>query len=182
MISNFELPMHLKEIVEKELDSGERVQWFEQPKPNYFSSSSMGTFLFAIPWTAFAIFWIVGASQSSSAVFPLFGVPFVLIGIAMLSSPLWTYFKATKSVYVITNQRAIIFDGGLSFTIRSYSPDQLQNIHRREKKNGLGDIVISYETWNDSKGYSRKKELGFMNIREPKSVEKKLRLLAEQKK
>lgn len=180
MNSTFLLNRQLKEKVDNELEPGERIRWIEQPKPRFFSPASTGAFLFAIPWTAFAIFWIYGASQSPSDAFPLFGVPFVLIGIGMLSSPLWVYYQSYKSAYVITDRRAITIEGGRSYTIRSYPPDKLQNIYRRERKNGIGDIIISFDSWNDSEGDTRKKDLGFMNIREPKRVEKLLKKLAQQ--
>ena len=180
MNSTFLANRLLKEKVDNELESGERIRWIEQPKPQFFSPASTGAFLFAIPWTAFAIFWMYGASQSPSDVFPLFGIPFVLIGIGMLSSPLWVYYQSSKTVYVITDRRAITIEGGRSYTIRSYPPDKLQNIYRRERKSGIGDIIISFDSWKDSDGDTRKKDLGFMNIREPKHVEKLLKNLAEQ--
>ncbi len=180
MNSTFLTNRQLKEKVDNELESGEQIRWIEQPKPRFFSPSSTGAFLFAIPWTAFAVFWIYGASQSPSSAFPLFGVPFVLIGIGMLSSPLWVYYQAFKSAYVITDRRAITIEGGRSYTIRSYPPDKLQNLYRRERKNGIGDIIISFDSWKDSDGSAYKKDLGFINIREPKHVEKLLKKLTEQ--
>ena len=168
----------LKEKVDNELEPGERIRWIEQPKPRFFSPASTGAFLFAIPWTAFSIFWMYGASQSPSNGFSLFGVPFVLIGIGMLSSPLWVYYQTFRTVYLITDRRAITIDGGRSYTIRSYPPDKLQNIYRRERKNGIGDIIISFDPWKDSDGDTHKKDLGFLNIREPKHVEKILKELA----
>ena len=106
------IPPELEEKVERELESGERIAWMEQPIPRYFTAMSTGAFLFAIPWTAFALFWICGASgfklpdfsKGGFSFFPLFGVPFVLIGLGMLSSPWWAHRKALKTVYVITDR------------------------------------------------------------------------------
>jgi len=41
-------------------------------------------FLFAVPWTAFAVFWVVMAAATGPWWFALFGVPFVLVGLALL--------------------------------------------------------------------------------------------------
>ena len=88
------IPRELEGKVNRELESGERILWMEQPIPRYFTAISTGAFLFAIPWTAFAVFWICGASgfripdfsKGGFSFFPLFGLPFVLIGIAMLGT------------------------------------------------------------------------------------------------
>jgi hypothetical protein len=111
--------------------------------------------------------------------FPLFGVPFILIGLGMLSSPLWAYRKALNTVYVITDRRAISIDGGWSTTIRSHNPSGLKEVFRRERKNGLGDVVIAGRAWRDSDGDLHLQEIGFFNIRDAKSVEQMLKDLAE---
>jgi len=181
------IPRELEDKVKHELQTGERVLWMEQPIPRYFTAMSTGAFLFAIPWTAFAIFWIGRASgfklpdfgKGGFSFFPLFGVPFVLIGLGMLSSPLWSYRKAFKTVYVITDRRAITFDAGWTTTIRSYPPDRLQNIHRKEKRDATGDVVFGQRVWSGSEGGRQAQDLGFLNIREPKKVEQMLGKLAE---
>jgi hypothetical protein len=178
---NNRIPYELEERVQRELESGERIQWKEMPMPHYFSTASTGAFLFAIPWTAFAIFWMFGASQSGSIAFTSFGIPFVLVGIGMLSSPFWTYRKSLKTIYVITDRRAITFDGGRSVTVRSYEPERLQNIFRKEKKDGSGDVIIAHKEWRDSDGDKQREDLGFIRIKEPKKVEAMLKKLAEPK-
>jgi hypothetical protein len=40
--------------------------------------------------------------------FPLFGVPFVLIGLGMLAAPYWMRRKAQNTVYALTDKRALI--------------------------------------------------------------------------
>ncbi len=93
---NTVIPRHFQEQVDRELEPGERVEWIEMPIPRFFTPASTAIFLFAIPWTAFAVFWICGAAgfklpdfrQGGFELFPLFGVPFVLIGLAMLLSVL----------------------------------------------------------------------------------------------
>lgn len=188
MLQTGTIPRELEDKVKRELESGERVLWMEQPIPRYFTAMSTGAFLFAIPWTAFAIFWICGASgfklpdfsKGGFSLFPLFGVPFFLIGIGMLSAPLWAYRKTFKTIYVITNRRAITFDAGWTTTIRSYPPGRLQNIHRKEKRDGTGDVVLGQRVWSGSEGGQQAMDLGFLNIRDPKTVEQMLRKLAEQ--
>lgn len=98
----------------------------------------------------------------------------------MLSSPLWEYKKSFKTVYVITNRRAITFDGGWSATIRSYAPEKLHDIYRKEKRDGSGDVIIARRAWRDSDGDRQSEELGFLRIKKPKDIELMLKGLAEQ--
>lgn len=177
---NHKSPLQLKDKVQRELEPGERIAWQAMPKPHYFSSTSTAAFLFAIPWTAFAIFWMFGASQSGNLAFTSFGIPFVLVGLGLLSSPLWAYRKSRNSIYVITDRRAITFEGGFTITIRSYEPERLKDLYRKEHKDGTGDVIISRHEWKDSEGDLQKLEIGFMRIEEPKMVESLLKELAKE--
>lgn len=181
------MPAALESRVKQELEPGERLVWMEQPVPRFFTAASTPTFLFAFPWTAFAVFWTVSAaeykvpdfSQGSLDYFPLFGLPFIAIGIGLLFSPLWAYFKALKSVYAITDRRAITFEGGLATTVTSYAPERLRSLERKDRANGTGDIVFERQVIPRAKGGSYEKELGFQGLREPRKVEQLLRALAE---
>lgn len=179
------IPPKLREIVQREIDHDERVVWSAMPKPKYFSGPALGAFLFAIPWTAFSVFWMAGAAgfkvpqfNNGADLFPLFGIPFFLVGIGMLSSPLWSYRRSLKTVYLITDRRAVTIDGGMSYTIRSYTGDKLTDIFRREHKDGTGDVIISRNSWRDSEGDRQLQELGFLRIKDAKSVESMLKEMA----
>lgn len=63
MRTNTAIPRPLQETVDRELEPGERIQWIDMPTARFFTPVATGVFLFAIPWTAFAIFWICGASD-----------------------------------------------------------------------------------------------------------------------
>jgi hypothetical protein len=180
------IPLFLEQKIDSELDPGEVVRYKDMPIKKFFTPSSTAAFLFGIPWTAFALFWTAGASgfeipdfNEGFDIFPLFGIPFILVGIGMLSTPLWSYWKAGKSVYVITNRRAITFEGGKETTIRSYPPNKLSDIYRKEKRDGTGDVIIRVKAWKDSEGDRHSEELGFLRIRDPKSVEQMLKKLVE---
>lgn len=111
---------------------------------------------------------------------PLFGRHSHSVGIGMVSTPLWAYRKASKTIYAITDRRAITFDGGRSTTVRSYPPEKLQDIYRKEQKDGSGDVVIVRNAWHDSDGDRRSEELGFLRSSNPREVEGLLNSLAEQ--
>jgi hypothetical protein len=182
------IPQKLKARVNRELMPMEKIRWIEQPIPRYFTPKAKGFFLFGIPWTAFVVFWTLGASLSwwdnrdgGSGMMAVFGIPFILVGLGLLSSPIWAYRRALKTVYVITDRRAITFSGGSSTTINSYSPEKLKDVFRKEHKDGSGDVIISRREWEDSEGHYRVEELGFLRIRYPQETERILKELAGQK-
>lgn len=179
------LPGRLRESVEKELAPDERVVWMEMPCARFFTPKATGTFLFGIPWTAFSVFWMYSVwsvdrpeVQAVTSWGSLIGLPFVLIGVFMLLAPVLSYRIARRSVYVITDKRALSFEDEWGMTVRSFTPDKLKDTFRRERRSGYGDVIISFMEWEDSHGDRRKEDIGFTDIRDPKYVEDLLRDLA----
>ncbi|MDR0327359.1 MAG: hypothetical protein LBI05_03585 [Planctomycetaceae bacterium] len=187
------LPTQLQDIVERELEPDETLLWIAQPHPAFFAGYSLTAFLLAIPWTLFALFWICGAAGFQipqqiglGLLFPLFGVPFVLIGIALLCSPLLMRRNLKKTVYAITDRRAIIFAGGFRSTnIVSRTPSQLHKLRRKEKSNGLGDVVFDEYAPTEHERETAQSPGWvptdtFLNISQAKEVERLLKELAAQ--
>ena len=183
----FELPVSQRDMVPKELDSDEQVLWWAQPKPSRFARQALPAFLFAIPWTAFAVFWMCGAAgfevpdfSEGRHFFALFGLPFVLVGLAMLSSPLWMMRKARRTLYVVTQRRAILFEGGWGTIVRSFGPEKLTDMVRHEKRDGSGDLIFEQKVAGESERAGRTTEVGFLGINGVRDIEKVLRIIAEQ--
>ena len=181
-----ELPVRLRTLIEGELQDAEKITWIGQPIPRRFGMRSLPIVLFGIPWTAFALFWIAGASgfqipdfKDGFDFFPLFGIPFVLVGFGMLSSPFWMRRKAKKTAYVLTNNRAIVFDGGFATTVRSFGPDRLTDLRRTQRPDGSGDLVFERKLSYDTDGDRRSTDIGFFAVPEVKMVEDLVRQLVE---
>ena len=180
------IPAFLRELVNRELERDERIEWIGMPKPTFFTKTSTGAFLFAIPWTAFFLyaladnlgFPVVGGVGRREVPIAIFCLPFLLAGLGLLSAPLWTYRKTLRSAYVITDRRAITFEAGFRPTIRSYPPERLIYIYRTQRKDGSGDVVIECRERVDSDGYRQIEELGFMHVRKAEEVERMLMRLA----
>jgi hypothetical protein len=84
-------------------------------RPNHFRFGTGGQWITSrIAFTAFAVFWTVtswvmmfGMPGRGEAVqgpgfpfdfFPCFGLPFIVIGLSMLSAPLW-YFRLARIIH-----------------------------------------------------------------------------------
>lgn len=178
------LPDDLDQTVRDELEPGERLVWLQQPSGrSRLPWAAYAPAVFGIPFTAFAVFWMsmaawgvwggggagpgAGPNAGPFFLFPLFGIPFVLVGLAMLSSPFWMRRRmrrsAAQTAYAITDRRAIVFDGGyqasrLSYPmgtmagalgqrsgdlrIQSFWPEKLVVRERIQNRDGTGDILF----------------------------------------
>ena len=180
---NIRAPMILPEVrqrVEPELRSGEKLIWAEQPPPHIFRKQSLGIVLFSIPWTAFSVFWMFGAAHGMQpfresnvfSFFPLFGLPFVGIGILMFFSPLLYGRKARQTVYVITDQRVIIIEGRAfgAASVQTYMPQRLTGMSRKERADGSGDLIFEQFRERAGSGTTTVRR-GFIGLEHVRDVE-----------
>lgn len=139
------------QIINNEIGSGEKLLWWGQPQSVRPILASFGIWLFAIPWTAFACFWVymavlgVKGSQTMGPIgwaFPLFGLPFILVGLGMLGSPLFVWRKLSSTYYLLTDRRLVVLTDGHKRTSQSYQLDGLTNLVRTEYGD-LGDLTWS---------------------------------------
>ena len=187
------IPDNLREWVENEFIDGEAIRWMDQPIPSLFRSGAMGIFLFGVPWTAFSVFWMCGAAgaldllNNKPIVFDVgrlalaaFGIPFLLIGLGMLSFPLRARQKMKRTVYVITDRRVIIIQGTFfSFNVASHYPADILSVSRTQRANGIGDVCF---TQASSVGENNSPiDQHLWNIRNVKEVERMMQELKNTK-
>src|ERR1700722_20373340 len=128
-------PPAISDAVSREL-AGERVLWAAAPNRWAYANKYWKTALFGIPFAGFSIFWTYMATHGSKGgavvplFFPLWGLMFVGIGLAMLASPLFAAFAARNVYYVVTERRAVIFEKPLRLSIRSFDRFSLGGFER----------------------------------------------------
>ena len=163
-------------------DPGERALWSGNPDPlRYCLRKSSWQALMGIPFTAFALFWISGAyTASHNAPSPLpfpfwmFGIPFVLVGLGMLLSPLWHFFRAMRTTYILTNQRAIIDCAGPFARRVSVPLDQIPFIETVASFGEFGHVLFQEATLSRyNRGFAQRD--GFIAVAVPAQVERLLR-------
>ncbi|MDZ4818881.1 MAG: hypothetical protein SGJ20_07910 [Planctomycetota bacterium] len=181
------LPFQLQTLVEGEIDQGEKILWVQQPIASRMARNAWPIVLFGIPWTAFALFWTGGAlfmggnPGLGEGLFALFGLPFILIGAGMLSSPYWMARKARGSVYVLTDHRAILFDAGIrgAVTICSFEPVKLNDLRRTQYPDGSGDLIFKQDVRYNNDGERKHSPVGFIAVPDVKRVEELVRALVD---
>jgi hypothetical protein len=172
-----------------ELKDREVVLWQEAPRPGRLARQGGALMLFGIPWMAFSTFMFVMVSRSTdTSAFEKIGMQvfvgaFLLIGLLLLTSPLWFYVQAKHKGYVITNRRAVSIARNLfgEYEIRSVYPGDLRGLTRTQRSDGSGDIIFESYTVRDDEGERRKYEFGFYGISDAREVEALLTELSQPK-
>ena len=180
-----DLPANLQQKLRDELKANEKAIWTGQPDPNVIMKQGFKLYFFFIPWTLFALFWIYGASgfkmptfnfengfDAFGTLFPLFGLPFVMIGFWGLSSPVWAKRRAENTVYAITNQRLLLLMFGKNSKIESYYAKDVKQLERNEKLDGSGDLLFATKGYRVSDGDPRTNKDGFYAVQDVKNVER----------
>ena len=186
MIESHTLPADLDALVRNEIAPGERVRYAEQPVAGHDAVRAFGMWLFAVPWTAFSVFWTVMAASAAGEmdgwgiIFPLWGLPFVCIGLAMLSSPWWAWRTARRTLYVVTDRRAVVFSasGLRGVAVRSFAPDALRDTRRVERPDGSGDLIFAETGHRDSDGDLVTTTTGFKTLADVREAEAAVAALA----
>ncbi|MBV1687987.1 hypothetical protein KRR38_09945 [Novosphingobium sp. G106] len=159
------LPPTLEQSLRRELIAGEHLLWRGQPRPNKLTRG-FGIWLFALPWTAFALMWEAFAflpwvtalktpdwlQWSFGIVFPLFGLPFIAVGLWMLWAPIHALRRAGKTAYALTERRLLRVVEAREITVASVLLHQIGPIDRREDSQGFGDLRIQTHSTVDSEG------------------------------
>lgn len=157
------LRQRLDLALSRELEGGEQVIWrgmqLARIEPKQF-----GIYVFAIPWTAFALFWTAMALAGVSGIatgneagwlayaFPLFGTPFIAVGIGMLAAPFWPLWEQGKVLYAVTSKRVIKLRLGRALSVKSVPKDRIGAIERSEGRDGAGSLRLPVAIGNDSDG------------------------------
>jgi hypothetical protein len=132
-----------------ELATGEKVLWSGQPdNRRWLYPEDLVLLPFSILWGGFAIFWEASVLTATSAhggtgeraLFSLWGIPFVLIGMYLTLGRLFARRWIRRgSLYVVTDQRILAFSP--SWTGRSrVKMIWLNSYPPLERRNGRGDL------------------------------------------
>ncbi len=135
----------------RELREGEKLVW-QGMKLARVEPKGFAIYFFAIPWTAFSVFWTAMAGWGTSAMgepsviawaFPMFGLPFILIGIGMMATPFVPLFQRGRILFAVTDRRVLKLSLGRSLTVNSVPASRIGDIVRRESSDGSGSVELS---------------------------------------
>jgi len=169
--------------VTRQLDPGEGLLWSGSPSPGRMALSAVPAMVFGIPFGGFAAYWMYMAytitskskGPDASNLFPLFGVPFLLIGLGMLTAPFWAYLAAGRTQYALTSKRALIVSNLFTLSVKSFTWDEMGELQRVERAGGEGDLFFAQHAVVTRRGATVLKRVGFLGIPDVRSVEQMIR-------
>lgn len=144
-------PDPFEALLRQELAPGEHLLWHARAIARA-KRGSMAIVLFAIPWTAFAVFWTVmaftlprigGETGLMTWLFPAFGLPFIGAGLFMFAKPMLSRIAAGRTAYGITDRRVIQLMQGKGVIAQSVLVERIGSVTRRERGDGSGSLQLS---------------------------------------
>lgn len=133
------------------LDQGERLIWSGQPRSGIRLRGQDAYLIpFSIMWGGFAIFWeYMAFTQTSKApgpiavVFPLFGLPFVAVGLYLIFGRFFADARSrARTFYGVTSERIIIVSGLFSQQTKSLQLRTLTDVSLTQRSDGSGTITF----------------------------------------
>lgn len=157
--------MRLNAALREELSAGEQILWSGMPDPKRMKVV-FWLWAFAIPWTLFALFWegttltmmVAGVVQEDSnfswimMIFPIFGLPFVGIGLWMMNKPFAALADARNQIHALTNRRLITLTLRKAKELKSVNITKTGPIIRKEHPDGWGNLTVQTGSHTDSDG------------------------------
>jgi hypothetical protein len=106
--------------------------------PSVFSGGG-----FAIVWEIMALIATPKSHDPGVMIFPLFGLPFVLVGLYLIFGRFFVDAKMrARTYYGVTNERIIIINGLFSQQVKSLQLRTLTDISLTERSDGSGSIAF----------------------------------------
>ena len=139
--------------LQPEMRPHERLIWADRPVRGTAPRLVGRRLLLGLAVTGFACAWIGAAWLITGAIagregeltvrlFPLFGVPFVLLGLAILVSAAFIPARLRSTVYGLSNERIVLLAGSPRHSVRSLDLATVSGTERRERADGSGDLML----------------------------------------
>ena len=132
-------------ILNRQLIPGERVLWQGRPQTMHRQTAGSFGMLIGVFFLAFSIFWMMGALNAIRSgllglIFPLFGIPFVLVGLNMVFPNLLSGRRRKMTQYAITNKRVLEIAGQ---KVTAWPINTIVSAEKHYWKDGTGDLILS---------------------------------------
>jgi hypothetical protein len=174
----------MHERVRQELVSGERLLWKGRPLARAMGPGcgvKAVVLLVIVPVAVGAglLLWAWEARRADDRFG--FGIGLIIAGGVLSLLMSWANRVARRArentFYVLTDRRAITWapELGGQIAVRSYYPQDIQGLHRKESPDGSGSVILSEVGVPGHKGAMTLQPRGFLGIARVREVEQKVR-------
>lgn len=151
-MENYRQQEAYRDLIAAELVPGESVVWQQAPAPGARVRGTVFTRIFGLFWLMFSLVWEAVALTASFAgggfaiIFPIFGLPFVGIGI-------WLVFlmpgrqsrQLSSTLYAVTDRRLMILNAYPQRTVRAMPLEAIRSMTKRMNRSGSGDLYFGLD-------------------------------------
>ncbi len=172
------------EIRSNDLLPDERIAWTGRPKPGFsFVPGEFAKSCFGCIYGGFALFWMIMAGGVAlfgsnaggqrptdivSVLFPLFGLPFFLIGLWLaIGTAVTRTLRRKRTAYAITNRRLITVRGGNNRQVETINLERIEETSMSEYTDHSGSISLTLSNRDLDRLYRRQGNRSFT----PPSIE-----------
>jgi hypothetical protein len=175
----------LRALIHGELQHGEKLLWVGKPTPlrvimqdrkvvttgavTLIALIALGAIVLIFPNSHLLSLKLVGMGWS----FGLIVLGFVLLGLSYFARPSYDYVIARRTIYAVTDQRALILKATLRGR-KTLSYRQFEPIKRRSLFKGKGDLLFASENYrqrHNGGARIRTRSIGFFGIENVREVE-----------
>ncbi|MBY0422102.1 MAG: hypothetical protein K2Q06_07350, partial [Parvularculaceae bacterium] len=176
----YEFPESLRRSAETALLEGERILWSGRPDSVRSMLSTWPVVAFGLPWTAISLCFMAAPIATMSGVANvkgaegwvglgvfLFAIPFVLIGLALVTAPYWTYREAQGCIFLVTDRRVVKVVEGRSRATKWLAGRSLRGAETAAQSNGSGTVKALGPIGRDSDGDQKTDEIVMIGVKDP---------------
>lgn len=168
-----EVPSDLMDALHHELAPSEVILWADQPDrlrlmKATWGQAGMGLFLAAFGLSIFKQRFQERGNISGFEI--LFMGVFLFIAGSALLSPFKAWRKGLRTVYAVSNERALVLVLGRQRIVESFSGEVCASFERREDANSNGDIVFERQAVRGPKGRTLYQDRGFLSVKNVRAV------------
>ncbi|MEZ5933748.1 MAG: hypothetical protein R3F54_17710 [Alphaproteobacteria bacterium] len=175
-------------LARAEMAAGERLIWADTSLPGNARRRVLPVSILGWLFLLLSLAWMAKAAIASFWLL-IMGLPFLLAAAAIAGLPWWWPTITRHTVYAISDRRLLIIQSWPRRKVRSYGPDDIDVVERREKRDGSGDIVFRREEYrklrhhHDPQGKRRtgEREIGFFGVPDVKTLEEAIWALKEKR-
>jgi hypothetical protein len=134
----FDLPTRMKSELTRELAAGEQLVWIGRPETRTLLKEGVTSLSLPLFWNVSIMTLIAFAAQEKGPAW-LCAVPLLALGAPLFRPSVACIEAARSTFYVVTDRRAIVFDGDIAL---SYPASTLAGLALCERSDGSGDLVF----------------------------------------